>query len=134
MDSTSDYGLKTRQVASWLWLRRGALSTVQKLSQQSQSFNVDIYVGTADRFWLFIFTLNRAKKWFNSIFNSKLIRKYSFNKIIHSILNKKYSFNEIIHSNWKTNHSLSKQWKTMKNRQKGPVLSKKGTFIHFSYE
>ena len=43
MDSTSDYGLKTRQVASWLWLRRGALSTVQKLSQQSQSFNVDIY-------------------------------------------------------------------------------------------
>ena len=29
---------------------------------------------TADRFWLFIFMLNGAKKWFNSIFNSKLNR------------------------------------------------------------
>ena len=38
-------------------------------------------LGVADRFWLFIFTLNRAKKWFNSIFNSKLNRKYSFNKL-----------------------------------------------------
>jgi len=88
-------------------------------------------VGVADIFWLFIFTLNRAKKWFNSIFNSKLNREYSFNKIIHSKLNQKYSFNEIIHSNLKTNHSLRKQWKTVKNRQKGPVLSKKGTFHSF---
>ena len=57
-------------------------------------------VGVADRFWLFIFTLNRAKTWFNSIFNSKL--------------NQEYSFNKIIHSNWKTKHSLRKQWKTGK--------------------
>ena len=32
-------------------------------------------------FWLFIFTLNRAKKWFNS----KLNRKYLFNKLFIQI-------------------------------------------------
>ena len=39
-------------------------------------------------FWLFIFTLNRAKTWFNSIFNSKLNNKYSFNKLFIQIGNK----------------------------------------------
>ena len=37
-------------------------------------------LGVGDTFWLFIFTLNRAKKWFNSIFNSKLNRRYSSGK------------------------------------------------------
>ena len=41
-------------------------------------------VGVADTFWLFIFTLNRAEKWFNSIFNSKLNQKYSFKKLFNS--------------------------------------------------
>ena len=53
-----------------------------------------LVIGVADTFWLFIFKLNRAKKWFNSIFNSKLNQKYSFN--------------------WKNNFSLRKQWKTCK--------------------
>ena len=39
-------------------------------------------IGVGDTFWLFIFTLNRAKKWFNSIFNSILFHKNSIQKII----------------------------------------------------
>ena len=74
----------------------------------------------ADTFWLFIFTLNRAKKWFNSIFNSKLNQKYSFKKLfiqIGKIHSKNYSIQnwiKNIHSNWKNNLSLRKQWKTCK--------------------
>ena len=34
-----------------------------------------------DTFWKFIFSLNRAEKWFNSKFNSKQNPKYSFKKI-----------------------------------------------------
>ena len=45
---------------------------------------IAIEVGVADTFWLFIFTLNRAKKWFDSIFNSKLNQKYSFKKLFNS--------------------------------------------------
>ena len=51
-----------------------------------------------DTFQIFIFSLNRAKKWFNSIFHSKLNPKYSFKKIIHFFLKyrifiqRKYSF------------------------------------------
>ena len=76
--------------------------------------------GVADTFWLFIFTLNRAKKWFNSIFNSKLNQKYSFKKLfiqIGKINSKNYSIQnwiKNIHSNWKNNLSLRKQWKTCK--------------------
>ena len=53
-------------------LRRGAY----------RDFHPSIHpsIGVADTFWLLIFTLNRAKKWFNSIFNLKLNRKYLFNK------------------------------------------------------
>ena len=57
-------------------------------------------VGVADTFWLFIFTLNWAKKWFNSIFNSKLNRRYSFNELfiqysVRNIDSKFYSKNWI---------------------------------------
>ena len=94
------------------------------------------HLGVGDRFWLFIFTLNRAKKWFNSIFNSKLNQEYSVNKIIHSKLNQQFSFNEIIHSNWKTNQSLRNQWKTVKNCEKnmqnGAFFTQNAFFIHFS--
>ena len=41
-------------------------------------------IGVGDLSWKFIFSLNRAWKWFNSKFNSKQNPKYSF---------KKYSFN-----------------------------------------
>ena len=77
-------------------------------------------LGVADTFWLFIFTLNRAKNWFNSIFNSKLNQKYSFKKLfiqIGKINSKNYSIQnwiKNIHSNWKNNLSLRKQWKTCK--------------------
>ena len=72
-----------------------------------------LHLGVADRFWLFIFTLNQAKKWFNSIFNSKSHREYSFNKIIHS--------------NWKTNNSLRKQRKQAKGARS--VLNRHFLFI-----
>ena len=77
-------------------------------------------VGVGGTFWLFIFTLNRAKNWFNSIFNSKLNQKYSFKKLfiqIGKINSKNYSIQnwiKNIHSNWKNNLSLRKQWKTCK--------------------
>ena len=77
-------------------------------------------IGVADTFWLFIFMLNRAKYWFNSIFNSKLNQKYSFKKLfiqIGKINSKNYSIQnwiKNIHSNWKNNLSLRKQWKTCK--------------------
>ena len=56
------------------------------------------WVGVGGTFWLFIFTLNRAKKWFNSIFNSKLNRRYSFNELfiqysVRNIDSMNYSFN-----------------------------------------
>ena len=77
-------------------------------------------LGVGGTFWLFIFTLNRAKNWFNSIFNSKLNQKYSFKKLfiqIGKINSKNYSIQnwiKNIHSNWKNNLSLRKQWKTCK--------------------
>ena len=89
----------------------GRLTTVTPLSTA-------MGLGVADRFWLFIFTLNRAKNWFNS----KLNREYSFNKIIHSKLDQKYSFKL---------ENKSQLEKTVKNRQKGPVLSKKRRFYSF---
>ena len=73
---------------------------------------VEVYT---DTFWIFIFTLNRAEKWFNSIFNSKL--------------NQKYSFKKIIHSNWKTNHSLRKQCKNSEKYAKGARFVQKRHFI-----
>ena len=45
-------------------------------------------VALGDRFWLFIQTLNSARKSFNSIFNSKENSKYSFKEFIHSIRKK----------------------------------------------
>ena len=44
-----------------------------------------------DTIWLFNQTVNRAQKWFNSIFNSKWILKYSFNQKNHSKASQKYS-------------------------------------------
>ena len=74
---------------------------------------VEVYT---DTFWIFIFTLNRAEKWFNSIFNSKLNQKYSFNKLFIQIGGK--------------NHNLRKQWKqakgarfVLKRHFLAPVLS-----------
>ena len=58
---------------------------------------MELHVALADTFWIFIFSLNRAKKWFNSIFHSKLNPKYSFKKIIHSKKHANYSFKEFIH-------------------------------------
>ena len=80
---------------------------------------IAIEVGVADTFWLLIFTLNWAKKWFNSIFNSKL--------------NLEYSFNKIIHSNWRKNQSLRKQWKTVKKNKQiyGAFFTQNALFIHF---
>ena len=51
-------------------------------------------------FWKFIFSFQRAYKWFNSKFNSKQNPKYSFKKIfiqnkIQNIHSKKYSFNRV---------------------------------------
>ena len=45
-------------------------------------------VALGDRFWLFIQTLNSARKSFNSIFHSKENSKYSFKENIHSIRQK----------------------------------------------
>ena len=44
----------------------------------------DLYLALGDRFWLFIQTLNSARKSFNSIFNSKENSKYSFKESILS--------------------------------------------------
>ena len=74
-------------------------------------------VGVGDRFWLFIFTLNRAKKWFNSIFNSKL--------------NQEYSFNKIIHSNWKKIKAWENSEKLWKKHAKWGVFYSKRTFYSF---
>ena len=49
-------------------------------------------IALGDRFWLFIQTLNNAKKPFNSIFNSKRRSNYSFKESIHSIKIPNYSF------------------------------------------
>ena len=59
-----------------------------------------IWLALFDTFWKFIFSLNRAKKWFNSKYNSKQNPKYSFKKIfiqnkIQNIHSKKYSFNRV---------------------------------------
>ena len=55
---------------------------------------VDEYnLALGDRFWLFIQTLNNAKKPFNSIFNSKTRSNYSFKELIHS------KISQFIHEN-----------------------------------
>ena len=61
---------------------------------------IGLDLGVGDLFWKFIFSLNRAWKWFNSKFNSKQNPKYSFKKIfiqnkIQNIHSKKYSFNRV---------------------------------------
>ena len=66
-------------------------------------------VGVADTLWVFILTLSRAKN--DSIQNS-----------IENIHSMNYSF------------KLEKKISAWENRQKGPVLSSKATFNHFSYE
>ena len=76
-----------------------------------------LLVGDGDRFWLFIFTLNRAKKWFKSIFNSKL--------------NQVYSFNRIIHSNWKKIKAWQNSEKLWKKHAKWGVFYSKRTFYSF---
>ena len=52
--------------------------------EQKTKWQSEPLLGVADTFWLFIFSLNRAKKWFNSIFNSNLNQKYSFKKLFNS--------------------------------------------------
>ena len=42
MDFTADYGLKTRQVASCLWLRRGVLITLLTNTKKSPPMNAVI--------------------------------------------------------------------------------------------
>ena len=101
-----------------LWLQLQMISISREVFVQNS--HVDWDVGVADTFWLFIFTLNRAKNRFNSIFNSKLNQTYSFKKLfiqIGKINSKNYSIQnwiKNIHSNWKNNLSLRKQWKTCK--------------------
>ena len=69
-------------------------------------------VGVGDLFWKFIFSWNRAWKWFNSKFNSKQNPKYSF---------KKYSFDlvrEILY-----NYSFKRLWgKSFKIKKKAKKL------------
>ena len=66
----------------------------------SNSADFLLCVGVDYKFWLFIFTLNRAQK----LFNSKLNRKYSFNKLfiqylVGNINSKFYSKLKKTHSN-----------------------------------
>ena len=96
------------------------------------------WLALGDRFWLFIQTLNNDKKLFNSIFNSKtnliIHSKNLFIQKLNQIIHSKNLFiqklNQIIHSK---NYSLkmdktTQLEKTVKNRQKKPVLTSKGAF------
>ena len=55
------------------------------VEQQSARELTLLQLGDGNRFWIFIFTLNRAKKWFHSIFYSKLNQEYSFKKLLIQI-------------------------------------------------
>ena len=46
MDFTADYGLKTRQVASWFWLRRGVLHIIKEISQRLETKEKYKYLGS----------------------------------------------------------------------------------------
>ena len=64
------------------WVLRGMIwgeknLLVNKKSKVCSASCLALY----DTFWKFIFSLNRAEKWFNSKFNSKQNPKYSFKKI-----------------------------------------------------
>ena len=94
-------------------------------------------VGVDDTFWLFIFTLNRAKKWFNSIFNSKLNRKYSFNKLFIQYLvgNINSKFYSKIEENPIQIYVIFKPWvKACKKRKRERYLRTwglQGTFLTY---
>ena len=102
------------------WTAGAKESTLSSAKKRLEGALLLLRIGVADTFWLFIFTLNRAKNRFNSIFNSKLNQKYSFKTLfiqIGKINSKNYSIQnwiKNIHSNWKNNLSLRKQWKTCK--------------------
>ena len=72
---------------------------------------IGLDLGVGDLFWKFIFSLNRAKKWFNSKFNSKQNPKYSF---------KKYSLHWVrdIQYNCLFKRLWGKSFKTKKKRPK----------------
>ena len=72
-----------------------------------------------DWFWLFIQTLNSARKSFNSIFNSKTKSNYSFKEFIHSKTKSNYLFKEFIHSKTKANHSFKELF--IQNGQNNPA-------------
>ena len=81
-------------------------------------------IGAGDRFWLFIFTLNRAKKWFNS-------KNYSIQNWTKIFIQRIIQIGKII-SAWK------KQGKTCKMGRfflkMGSFFPQNALFIHFSYE
>ena len=88
------------QEIKWSTLDGGCSFNFQRIlkPENGEFSEISPHVGVDDTFWLFIFTLNRAKKWFNSIFNSKLNRRYSFNELfiqysVRNIDSMNYSFN-----------------------------------------
>ena len=81
-------------------------------------------VGVADTFWLFIFTLNRAKKWFNS----KLNKKYSFKKFKnYSKIIQFKKFKKLFIKIGK----IIPAWENSENMQNGPFFSSKRTCYSF---
>ena len=77
-------------------------------------------VGTSDRFWLFIFTLNRAKKWFNS-------KNYSIQNWTKIFIQRIIQIGKII-SAWKNREKHAK-WAVFSS--KWAVFSPKCTFYSF---
>ena len=82
------------------------LTTIkQQIEDDCWLYGLDLGVG--DLFWKFIFSLNRAWKWFNSKFNSKQNPKYSFKKYSFNWVRE---FNVIIYSkDFEENHSRLKK-------------------------
>ena len=79
------------------WLVRCGLCILAPVLFRHDSFVcIPAPVALGDRFWLFIQTLNNARKLFNSIFNSKENSKYSFKPFIHSIGKKLFKLREHI--------------------------------------
>ena len=76
--------------------------------------------GTGDRFWLFIFTLNRAKKWFNS-------KNYSIQNWTKIFIQRIIQIGKII-SAWKNREKHAK-WAVFSS--KWAVFSPKCTFYSF---
>ena len=121
MNLLIDWQLWTLQTTWWWKLHDGGVT-----------------VALGDRFWLFIQTLNNAKKPFNSIFNSKTKSNYSFKEFIHSKKIPNYSFKWNIHSNgnWIITQGYGRPL------HKNSIFSPKNTvlgltfsqFIHFYYE